>query len=149
VAIADGERLPFADQVFDYVTNLGSLEHFCSPEQGLLEMRRVLKPGGAVALVLPNSYYLLDILWHVWRRGYPVSHKQMIERFATAGEWRDLIQAHGFRVRRSLKYNFCWPRSSADFRWYARYPRKIPYFALSLVTPLNLSYSFLFICEPA
>jgi len=147
VAIADGERLPFPACFFDYVTNLGSLEHFASPEQGLMEMHRVLKPQGLAALVLPNSYYLLDIIWHVWRRGYPVSHRQMIERFATAGEWRDLIQAHGLRVIRAYKYNLCLPRSLADLRWYARFPQKLVSALLSPLTPFNLSYHFLFICE--
>ncbi|RMF29430.1 MAG: class I SAM-dependent methyltransferase [Chloroflexi bacterium] len=147
VVVADGERLPFPERSFDYVTNLGSLEHFASPEQGLLEMHRVLKPRGLAALVLPNSYYLLDIIWHVWRRGYPVSHHQTIERFATAGEWRDLIQAHGFQVIRAYKYNLCLPRSWADLRWYARFPRKLISALLSPLTPFNLSYSFLFICE--
>jgi SAM-dependent methyltransferase len=147
LAIANGEQLPFADQSFDYVTNLGSLEHFASPEQGLAEMRRVLKPGGLAVLVLPNSYYLLDILWHVWLHGYPVSHHQAIERFATFGEWRDLIQSHGLRVRRGYKYNLAFPRSLADWRWYARHPRKLAYVLTSPFTPFNLSYSFLFICS--
>jgi ubiquinone/menaquinone biosynthesis C-methylase UbiE len=145
--IGDGERLPFPEHAFDYATNLGSLEHFVSPEQGLHEMGRVLKPDGLAALVLPNSYYVLDIVWSVWRRGYPVSHKQAIERFGTSGEWRDLIQAHGLKVIESHKYNFRFPRSRADIRWYARFPRKIAYVLLSPFTPFNLSYSFLFICR--
>lgn len=146
--VADGQKLPFFTHSFDYITNLGSLEHFESPEQGLREMQRVLKPDGLAALVLPNSYYLLDIIWSVWRRGYPVSHHQSIERFATFGEWRDLIQAHGLKVIRAHKYNLCFPRSLADLRWYARFPRKIIYSLLSPLTPFNLSYSFLFICRP-
>lgn len=147
IGLADGQNLPFPSNSFDYVTNLGSLEHFASPERGLLEMRRVIKPDGTAALVLPNSYYLLDIIWHVWRSGYPVSHRQTIERFATAGQWRDLIQAHGFRVVKAHKYNMCWPRSLSDLEWYVRFPKKIPYCLLGPLTPFNLSYSFLFLCK--
>ncbi len=146
VAIADGQRLPFPSKAFDYLTNLGSLEHFVSPSQGLREMRRVIKPDGVAALLLPNSYYLLDILWHVLRLGYPVSHSQTIERFATSGEWRDLIEEQGFEVIGAHKYNMCWPRSLHDLRWYLRFPKKIPYMLLGPLTPFNLSYSFLFIC---
>jgi len=145
--LADGEQLPYVDEFFDYATNLGSLEHFPSPERGLREMRRVLKENGKAALVLPNSYYWLDILWHVWRRGYPVSHRQAIERFATLGEWKDLIEQNGFKVTRVYKYNMCFPRTLEDLRWYRRFPRKVIYFLLSPITPLNLSYSFLFICQ--
>ncbi len=147
--VSDGEYLPFPNQTFDYVTNLGSLEHFVSPERGLAEMGRRLKPDGWIAIVLPNSYYLLDIIWHVWRRGYPVSHRQIIERFATAGEWRDLIQANSLVVYRTYKYNMRFPRSLEDWRWYWRTPQKMLYFILSPLTPFNLSYSFLYICRRA
>lgn len=147
-AVSDGERLPFTDHLFDYATNIGSLEHFLHMEQGLAEMRRVVKPTGLICLVLPNSYYLLDILWHVWRRGYPVSHKQTIERFATAGQWRDLIEAHGLAVMETHKYNLTFPQTWADWRWYSRWPQKLLYPLLSPVTPFNLSYHFLFLCRP-
>lgn len=147
-AVSDGERLPFADHLFDYVTNIGSLEHFLHMDQGLAEMRRVVKPTGLICLVLPNSYYLLDILWHVWRRGYPVSHKQTIERFATAGQWRDLIEAHGLAVMETHKYNLTFPQTWGDWRWYSRWPQKLLYPLLSPVTPFNLSYHFLFLCRP-
>jgi SAM-dependent methyltransferase len=149
VALADGERLPFADRRFDYVTNLGSLEHFASPEQGLAEMRRVLQPNGMAALVLPNSYYLLDIVWHVWRRGYPVSHRQAIERFGAVNEWRDLIEDNGLQVARVHKYNLCMPRSAHDWLWYLRSPLKFAYPLSSPFIPLNLSYSFLYLCRRA
>lgn len=144
--ISDGEYLPFATDTFDFVTNIGSLEHFFHPALGLQEMRRVVKPTGLVCLVLPNSYYLLDILWHVWRTGYPVSHKQTIERFATAGQWREFIEAHGLHVIHVQKYNLTFPRTWADWRWYLRWPQKLAYPLLSPITPLNLSYHFLFVC---
>jgi SAM-dependent methyltransferase len=145
--LADGEQLPYLDGIFDYATNLGSLEHFPSPERGLREMRRVLKANGKAALVLPNSYYWLDIIWHVWRRGFPVSHSQSIERFATLGEWKELIEQNGFKVTQVYKYNLCFPRTLEDWRWYKRFPQKMIYFLLSPITPRNLSYSFLFICQ--
>ena len=148
VTVADGEELPFDAHSFDYVTNLGSLEHFVSPAMGLQEMHRVVKPDGYVLLLLPNSYYWLDIVWHVWRTGYPVTHSQTIERFATFGEWHSLIEENRFVVVRAYKYNLCWPASPADLRWYWHAPRKLAYPLLSPLTPLHLSYSFLFLCRP-
>lgn len=146
---ANGELLPFSRASFEFVTNLGSLEHFVNPDQGLQEMRRVLKPDGLAALILPNSYYLLDIIWHVWRRGYPVSHRQLIERFATYGEWRDLIEANGLTVVKTYKYNLCWPRSAQDWKWYQKRPKQLLSALFGPFTPFNLSYSFLFICKRA
>jgi ubiquinone/menaquinone biosynthesis C-methylase UbiE len=149
IILANGELLPIADDRFDFVANIGSLEHFFNPEKGLREMHRILKPDGLAVLVLPNSYYLLDIIWHVWRRGYPVGHRQPIERFATYGQWRDLIEANGLTVIKTYKYNLCWPRSAQDWRWYQKRPKQLLSALFGPFTPFNLSYSFLFICKSA
>lgn len=49
-------KLPFADNTFDGVYNLGVMEHFLEPEiqQILSEFRRVLKPGGKVVMFWPH-----------------------------------------------------------------------------------------------
>jgi ubiquinone/menaquinone biosynthesis C-methylase UbiE len=149
IVVGNGEKLPFRSNSFDYVTNLGSLEHFLDPVSGIREMARVLRHDGLAAILLPNSYYLADIVWHVWRTGYSVSHKQPIERFATYGEWRDLLDTNGLQVVRSYKYNFRFPRSRNDWQWYAEHSRKFLYLALAPFIPFHLSYSFLYICRPA
>lgn len=147
--VGDGQALPFLDATFDYVTNIGSLEHFFDPVEGLREMRRVLHHEGKIALLLPNSFYLVDIIWHVWRTGYSVSHKQMIERFATKNEWNDLIEGEGFRVLKTYKYNMAFPHTRADFEWYRTHLRKILYLLVAPFMPTNLSYSFLYIAKIA
>ncbi len=147
VLVGEGEALPFPDRIFDFVTNLGSLEHFLDPEQGVREMRRILKQGGYAAILLPNSYYLADIVWHVWRTGYGPNHKQPLERFATFGEWRDMLEAGGLHVERSYKYNFRFPRSREDWQWYFQHPRKFLYLAAAPFMPFHLSYSFLYLCR--
>lgn len=43
---ADGQQLPFADASFDRVTNAFLLRNLADLDQGLREMRRVLRPGG-------------------------------------------------------------------------------------------------------
>ena len=50
---ADVEVLQYGDASFDRVLSTCLLHHLASPEQGLLEMRRVLKPGGLISLTLP------------------------------------------------------------------------------------------------
>ncbi len=49
------DRYPFPDGFFDAVTCCQVLEHFShSPLHAMSEMRRVLKPGGAIELDVPN-----------------------------------------------------------------------------------------------
>jgi SAM-dependent methyltransferase len=51
-----GDRLPFADDVFDSVTMLDVLEHTRSEQETLAEVRRVLRPGGLVVLTVPARH---------------------------------------------------------------------------------------------
>ena len=46
----DALRLPFADDTFDAVTISFGLRNIVDPEQGLLEMRRVTRPGGRLVV---------------------------------------------------------------------------------------------------
>ena len=49
------EHLPFADGSFDFVTYMDVIEHHeYSPKRVLLEVRRVLAPGGCVIITTPN-----------------------------------------------------------------------------------------------
>jgi ubiquinone/menaquinone biosynthesis C-methylase UbiE len=143
----NGEALPFPNAGFDYVTNIGSLEHFASMETGLREMRRVLKPGGKAAIFVPNSYYLIGIIWRVWRTGYSISQKQIVEHFATYNEWKDFLEKNGFYVEQGYKYNHIFPFSLADWKWHLKNPKRIILALLSPFIPKNLSYHFLFICR--
>jgi len=149
LVLSDGENLPFADASFDYVTNIGSLEHFINPDIGVSEIRRVLKDTGKAAIFLPNSFYLGDILTSVLLKGEGPSHNQAIDRFAAKNEWAELLQHNGLTVKKVYKYNFLFPRSREDWRYIKSRPKKIFGVILSPFIPFNLSYSFLYICEKA
>ncbi len=51
--VAPAETLPFADGWFDAVTMFDVLEHVDDPDPVLVEIARVLKPGGRFHIVLP------------------------------------------------------------------------------------------------
>jgi ubiquinone/menaquinone biosynthesis C-methylase UbiE len=56
IALADAERLPYAEDAFDLVVARGALHHVPSPEDMMREIRRVLSPGGtAVVLAEPTG----------------------------------------------------------------------------------------------
>jgi 2-polyprenyl-3-methyl-5-hydroxy-6-metoxy-1,4-benzoquinol methylase len=52
--VADAQRLPFSNRVFDFMVVLETLEHVCQPIELLSEARRVLKPGGFLVVSTPN-----------------------------------------------------------------------------------------------
>jgi len=47
---ASATQLPFEDNEFDVIWTIAVLEHIHNPEKALLEMRRVLRPGGLLFL---------------------------------------------------------------------------------------------------
>jgi demethylmenaquinone methyltransferase/2-methoxy-6-polyprenyl-1,4-benzoquinol methylase len=48
---ADALNLPFQDRVFDVLTIAFGLRNLEDPHRGLREMRRVLRPGGAIVIL--------------------------------------------------------------------------------------------------
>lgn len=55
-AIADLERLPFADAVFDAALHAVTLEHLPRPAEALRELARVLRPGATLLLLAPQEW---------------------------------------------------------------------------------------------
>jgi SAM-dependent methyltransferase len=60
--LTDGDRLPFEDESFDIACSMGVLHHIEDPRPMIAEMRRVLKPGGRIILML---YYRGSWKYHV------------------------------------------------------------------------------------
>jgi ubiquinone/menaquinone biosynthesis C-methylase UbiE len=52
----DGQRLPFADQVFDVVLATEVFEHVVDLDGVLAELKRVLRPGGKLLVTAPFLY---------------------------------------------------------------------------------------------
>lgn len=96
VAVGQGEHLCFRAALFDYVTCLGSLEHFTDMGHGLGEMRRVAKPSARLCIMVPNARF---IGWHVLgRRG--TRQQDIKEELLALEDWRKLFARQGLEVER-------------------------------------------------
>lgn len=144
----DAENIPFPDARFDYVTNIGSLEHYLHPESSVAEMARVLKPTGIALILVPNAYSLFGNIPYVWRHGDVFMDDQPLQRYATRGCWTQLLEENGLRVFKTLRYERELPRTWSDLKWQVRHPTKLLRALLSPFVPLNLTDSFVFLCNP-
>lgn len=69
----EGSHLaPIPDATYDFVLSCHNLEHFANPIKALVEWKRVLRPGGALILVLPYFVNTFDhrrtptTIEHLW-----------------------------------------------------------------------------------
>lgn len=77
--------LPFPDNWFDGVILSEILEHIDDDVAGLREVRRVLKPGGVVAITVPNANY--PLLWDPINKTLETLFHTKIRRGPLAGIW--------------------------------------------------------------
>ncbi|MDP3920174.1 MAG: class I SAM-dependent methyltransferase [Candidatus Omnitrophota bacterium] len=133
--LAAAESLPVADNTYDAIICLGSLEHFLDVGSAVAEMKRVTKRDGLFFILVPNLFWYKDLL-AVLFKGTRLTRNQTHERFAAMGEWQELFASLGLRVVKTVKYNGVaknsWKQCLKD-----------------LIIPLRFSYHFMFICQPA
>jgi SAM-dependent methyltransferase len=146
-SVADGECLPVADASVDYITHIGSLEHYISPERGACEIGRILKPGGRAVILLPNAFGLFGNIKHVWLHGDVFDDGQPIQRYATRELWQSILEQGGLTVEKVVPYSeIDFPRTPADFLWLLARPQKIVRGLLSKMVPTTLANHLVFIC---
>ena len=91
----DATRLPFRDATFDRIVCTEVLEHIPNDKAALRELVRVLKPGGLMAVSVPN--YLPEVLFWTISWGYWHSPGGHI-RIYRPGEMADALKENGLEL---------------------------------------------------
>jgi SAM-dependent methyltransferase len=146
---SSGEQLPYADASFDYVTCIGSLEHFLDVRTGVREMARVLKPDGVACIFVPNTYSLLGNILKAWRTGMSTVDYQPMQRYAARAEWELIFRSCGLDVFHVFKYDREPPYSWHDLAWYFGQPRELFRLSVGWMVPTNLANHLGYLLRPA
>ena len=91
------ENLCFRGGSFDFVTCIGTFEHFLDGDRALAEMRRVLRPEGRICVMVPNSRTLK---WQLEGELLGRHDRDSHERAAPLEAWREIFVRNGFRIER-------------------------------------------------
>lgn len=98
------EDAPLTEGTFDVITMLGVLEHLHDPSGTLAHVRSLLRPGGVLAVYVPNFHYLRlkDTGLFAWIRTgrWSVLHPQEHLFQYTPRTLTSLLRAQGFDVQR-------------------------------------------------
>ncbi|MCR9247135.1 MAG: class I SAM-dependent methyltransferase [bacterium] len=95
VLCGSGYELPFKDDAFDLICLFDTIEHIPDDEQALREVRRVLKPGGALFVSVPAYQWL-------WSQNDRIAHHQ---RRYTATRLRSVLKRAGLKPQRISYFN--------------------------------------------
>ncbi len=109
----DGARLPLREASVDVVISCEVLEHVADEAVALREIRRVLRPGGRLALTVPNKGWVFEthgarLPLLRWNRvpGFswlpaPLHRRWALARIYRRREVVGLLARHGFTVERA------------------------------------------------
>jgi len=146
--VANSEQLALQSASFDYVVNLGSLEHFEDMPSGVREMARILKPDGTCCVLVPNTFGLLWTIWHAKNTGDVFSDDQPLQRYGSRMQWQRLLEENGLRVERTVAYELPPPRKLWQWAYYLRHPKiHMTKLLLWRFVPLNLASILVFVCS--
>ncbi|MBM3152410.1 MAG: class I SAM-dependent methyltransferase [Chloroflexi bacterium] len=92
VVCAAGEGIPFPADFFDLALSHEVLEHVRDDRQALEEIVRCLKPGGRLALFVPNRGYPFETHGIYWSGEYRFGNIPLVNYLPR--RWRDRLAPH-------------------------------------------------------
>lgn len=99
IQVANAEEMPYADNTFDRITCLGSLERMIDLEKVLKEIKRVAKPDAKVLFLVRNiNGWSWKLTKNILRTKVKASHQGA----KSQEEWTSLFNKIGFEIKEIL-----------------------------------------------
>lgn len=140
--VGDAHTLPYKNDIFNYCTTIGSLEHLFDASLALSEVIRVSKNDAKFCIVVPNSNFWIYKLFRM--KG--TNQSNIREKLASLAEWKELLRGNGFAVLH-VKHDK-GPDITSEGIW--GIPKGLirkTILLLNYVLPLRWTYQFVIICE--
>lgn len=110
-AVADLEKMPFADNSIDVVFVFDVIEHLSDPNKGFSEVARILKPGGLFLLHIPIKDNKYSFFW--WKQKFfPMAAKKDYEavghtdeRMLSSNEIKNGLKINKLELKKEIFYN--------------------------------------------
>lgn len=131
--VGEAESISYSSNFFDYITCLGTLEHFSDITKGVREMKRIAKDNARFCILVPNSNFLL------WKFKKHKGTEQPQELLLNLKEWKDILMRNGLDITAIKKDK--GPLTGRN---------KLKNFVFRILIgclPLNQTYQFIFICK--
>jgi demethylmenaquinone methyltransferase / 2-methoxy-6-polyprenyl-1,4-benzoquinol methylase len=119
---ADSEKLPFKDNSFDATTVAFGVRNFEHLEQGLIEMKRVIKTGGKIIILefsKPKNFPIKQLFGFYFKTIMPALGKtiskdsraynylpESVQEFPEGEEFLNVLKTCGFKNCKSTKLSF-------------------------------------------
>jgi len=146
ILLGDGEKLPYADNCFDYVTALGALEHFEHVHDGIREIVRVSKDSAKFLITVPNFNYL----FYLFRKERGTVQREIYEHLFTLDGWKTVLEHNGLvidMVFQDTYFSYLAHTRSLFVKNPLSFVEGIIKKIVWLFMPTALTYLFVFICS--
>ena len=142
VQVANAEALPFKENIFDYVTCLGSLERFLDLPKALNEMRRVTNPGARFSFLVRNA----DApTWKLFKKMLGIQNHKGHQTAKTLETWTSIFKENNFKIENIICDQ--WPLVRWR-RWVGFNKKNIDYTKVRKgILPLENAYEYIFLLK--
>lgn len=123
--VADVHKLPFADDTFDVAFAHQVLQHLPDPVKALQEMRRVVKPGGIVAV---RDNYMAGTVIYPWNDSVNEFHTHLYPKVSEANggqpdvgpRYKQIARLAGYPLENSTFSSSNWAyASNTEAQWWS------------------------------